>query len=512
MTAPLAGEPGDATPATGLRHELRRRHMTMIALGGVIGAGLFVGSGVVIKSAGPAAVLSFMLTGVLVVLVMRMLAEMAVAIPAVGSFYEYARLAFADRPALGDLAGFLSGWMYWYFWVIVVAVEAVAGAAILQRWIPAPVWMIGLVLLSVMTAINLMSVKSYGEFEYWFASIKIAAIIVFIVVCASYLIGFSSWHDTATHLTGDRGFLPFGAMSIFAGVPTVIFAVGGAEIATIAAAESDDPSKSVAAMTRSVILRVITFYVGSMFVIACIVPWAQIKVGYSPFVSALEMMHITGAADIMNAIVLVAVLSALNSGLYVSSRILFRLAERHDAPSALLKLSPHKVPRFGVLLSSVVGYIAIIAAIVSPKGVFLYLVNASGAIMLFVYLAISVSQIRIRRRIEASAPERLTLKMWLFPWLSYAVVAAIAGVLIAMGFDRSLASQLMTSLGSLVVVSIAYLLTRKQRERGVRAPGDAQEQPDAPSRAQARPDFARSVRNDAGGHPLPVTTATHWKK
>jgi GABA permease len=498
-----------ASPAPAhLGTSLRQRHVTMISLGGIIGAGLFVGSSATLSAMGPAACLSYLLAGIVVLFVMRMLGEMALANPGIGSFTEYTRIG------LGNWAGFTNGWLYWYFWVIVVAVEAVAGAGILQRWIPAPVWAIGLVLLSVMTAINLMSVKSYGEFEYWFASIKVAAIIVFIVVCASYLIGFSSWHDTATHLTGNRGFLPFGAMSIFAGVPTVIFAVGGAEIATIAAAESDDASKSVAAMTRSVILRVITFYVGSMFVIACIVPWAQIKVGYSPFVSALETMRIPGAADIMNAIVLVAVLSALNSGLYVSSRILFRLAERGDAPGALLKLSPHKVPRLAVLLSSVVGYIAIIAAIVSPKGVFLYLVNASGAIMLFVYLAISVSQIRIRRRIEATAPERLTLKMWLFPWLSYGVVAAIAGVLVAMGFDRSLASQLLTSLGSLAVVSLAYVLTRKRRERATGAAIHAME-PATPRTAQrharARTDEIRSARNAASDHSF-RTTATDWKK
>ncbi|WP_255503013.1 amino acid permease [Cupriavidus sp. UME77] len=437
----------------------------MISLGGIIGAGLFVGSSATISTMGPAACLSYLLAGIVVLFVMRMLGEMALANPGVGSFTEYTRLG------LGNWAGFTNGWLYWYFWVIVVAVEAVAGAAILQRWIPAPVWAIGLVLLSVMTAINLMSVKSYGEFEYWFASIKVAAIIAFIVIGASYLIGFSSWHQTVAHLSGDRGFLPFGAMSIFAGVPTVIFAVGGAEIATIAAAESDDPGKSVAAMTRSVILRVITFYVGSMFVIACIVPWAQIRVGYSPFVAALEVMHVPGAADIMNAIVLVAVLSALNSGLYVSSRILFRLAERGDAPVKLLTLSAHKVPRLGVLLSSVVGYVAILAAIVSPQGVFLYLVNASGAVMLFVYLAIAVSQIRLRRRAEALAPESLTLKMWLFPGLSYAVVAAIAGVLVAMGADAQLRPQLLASVASLAVALAAYWLCVKRRTDNATATG-----------------------------------------
>jgi AAT family amino acid transporter/GABA permease len=438
---------------------LRQRHVTMIALGGIIGAGLFVGSSATLATVGPAACVSYLVAGIVVLMVMRMLGEMALAVPGVGSFTEYARIG------LGNWAGFTSGWLYWYFWVIVVAVEAVAGAAILQRWIPAPVWVIGLVLLSVMTVINLLSVKSYGEFEFWFASIKVAAIIGFLAIGAGYLLGFGHAGSAVAHLTGNRGFLPFGAMSVFAAVPTVIFAVGGAEIATIAAAESDDPAKSVAAMTRSVILRVITFYVGSLFLIACIVPWGSIVTGHSPFVAALETMRIPYAADIMNAIVLVAVLSALNSGLYVSSRILFRLAERGDAPKSLLELTPNKVPRLAVVLSSVVGYVAIVAAIVSPQGVFLFLVNASGAVMLFVYLATALAQIRIRRRIQREAPERLTLKMWLFPWLSYAVVIAIVGVLAAMGADHELRPQLMASLASLAAASAAYFFAAKHHHR-----------------------------------------------
>ncbi len=456
LTSP-ASPPAGNPPPQDLGKALRQRHVTMISLGGIIGAGLFVGSSATISAMGPGAFLSYLLAGIVVLFVMRMLGEMALAHPGIGSFTEYTRLG------LGNWAGFTNGWLYWYFWVIVVAVEAVAGGAILQRWIPLPVWMIGLVLLTVLTAVNLLSVKSYGEFEYWFASIKVAAIIVFIAVGIGYLFGYSSGYQIAMHLTGDRGFLPFGAMAIVAGVPTVIFAVGGAEIATIAAAESDDPGKSVASMTRTVILRVITFYVGSLVVIACVLPWASIKVGESPFVLALQTMHVPGAADIMNAVVLVAVLSALNSGLYVSSRILFRLAERGDAPRALLNLSASKVPRLGVLLSSVVGYAAVIAAIVSPQGVFLTLVNASGAIMLFVYLAIAVSQIVLRRRVEAADPARLTLRMWLFPWLSYAVVVAIVGVLVAMGADAELRPQLMASLASLGVALIAYQILARRR-------------------------------------------------
>src|SRR6202521_5925410 len=177
-------------PSSELRHGLRQRHMTMIALGGVIGAGLFVGSGVVIKAAGPAAVLSFVITGLLFVLVMRMLAEMAVALPAVGSFYEYARLAFSDQPRLGELAGFLTGWMYWYFWVIVVAMEAVAGAGLVRFWLAdAPAWLISVGVMLLLTLTNLISVKSFGEFEFWFASIKVAAIVVFLILAGVFVLG-----------------------------------------------------------------------------------------------------------------------------------------------------------------------------------------------------------------------------------------------------------------------------------------------------------------------------------
>src|SRR5580658_6520465 len=185
--------------SSGLRHSLKQRHITMIALGGVIGAGLFVGSGVVIKAAGPAAVLSFVITGMLVVLVMRMLGEMAVALPAVGSFYEYARQAWGDRPAVGELAGFLSGWMYWYFWVIVVALETIAGAGLIRFWLPdVPGWVISLILLVLLTMTNLISVRSYGEFEFWFASIKVAAISVFLAVAGAYVSGV--WPGGSVHL------------------------------------------------------------------------------------------------------------------------------------------------------------------------------------------------------------------------------------------------------------------------------------------------------------------------
>ena len=268
---PTHGHP----PQSGLQHSLKQRHMTMIALGGVIGAGLFVGSSVVIKSAGPAAVISFLITGVLVILVMRMLGEMAVAMPAVGSFYEYARLAWGDRVELGELAGFLTGWMYWYFWVIVVALEAVAGATLIQFWLPdAPSWIISLIILVLLTLTNLISVKSYGEFEFWFASIKVAAITVFLFLGALFVLGL--WPEASfdlSNLTAHGGFAPNGIAPVLTGAVAATGFYFGAEIVTIAAAESAEPERAVAKATNSVITRVLVFYVGSVFLVVAIVPW-----------------------------------------------------------------------------------------------------------------------------------------------------------------------------------------------------------------------------------------------
>ena len=224
---------------TTLKKGLNDRQLRMIAIGGVIGAGLFVGSGVVIGNTGPAAFIAYALCGFLVIMVMRMLAEMAVANPSTGSFADYA------RDALGGWAGFSVGWLYWYFWVIIVGFEAIAGAKIVQYWIPGiPLWLCSLVLLSAMTATNLFSVSSFGEFEFWFAGIKVAAIIAFLAVGTAYVFGL--WPDKSmdfSNLYAHGGFLPFGLLGITAAIVTVIFSMTGAEVATIAAAESQEPGE-----------------------------------------------------------------------------------------------------------------------------------------------------------------------------------------------------------------------------------------------------------------------------
>jgi GABA permease len=451
--------------AEGLRRSLQRRHMHMIALGGVIGAGLFVGSGVVIGYAGPAAVISFALTGVLVVLVMRMLGEMAIAYPAVGGFYEYNRLA------LGELAGFLTGWMYWYFWVIVVALEAVAGAKILITWWPqvAP-WQFTLALMAVFTIVNLLSVRSYGEAEFWFASIKVAAIVAFL--CAGALFAFGAWPGAPgglPQLTANGGFMPNGIVPVLTGAVAATGFYFGAEIVTIAAAESAEPEKAVAETTQSVIWRTLVFYIGSIFLVVALVPWNDAARIGRPYVSVMEVLRIPAAATIMSLVILTAVLSALNSGLFASSRMLMALARRGDAPAAVARLDSRGVPVAAILASTAFGYVTVAMSYLSPERIFAFLVNSYGTVAIFVYVLIAVAELRLRARLEREAPERLRIRMWGYPWLTLLAILAMLAIVAAMAVIPEQRSALAFGLISVAVLLGAYLIRRQLRRSAPRS-------------------------------------------
>jgi GABA permease len=457
MSQPNLEKP--SAPKYELSRSLKGRHLTMISIGGIIGAGLFVSSSTSIIAGGPASFISYAITGLLILLVMRMLGEMATALPNVRSFTEFA------RAGLGEGAGFVVGWLYWYFWVLVVPVEAIAGAKILQSWIPLPPLPIGIGLMAVMTGVNLMSARSYAEFEFWFASIKVAAIIVFIVIAASYAFGWTSPHgSTFGNLVNYGGFTPHGWVAVLAAVPTVFFAMTGAEITTIAAAESAQPGRAVAKMSTTVIWRILTFYVISLFLIVSVTPWNTVRSGESPFTLALNTMHVPWAGMIMSVIILTAVLSCLNSAFYVSSRVMFILADRGDAPQGLVKLNARRVPVGSVLVGSVAGFLGIIAATQAPQVVFDFLVSSSGAVIVFVYMTICVAQITLRRRREREGLPAPPVKMWLFPYLSYAAIGGMAAVLIAMAFTDGLKRDFYVSCITLVVAVLAYTLVQRLRQ------------------------------------------------
>jgi GABA permease len=457
-----SGTPEQTPPGDGLQAGLKNRHLSMIAIGGVIGAGLFVGSSSGIAKAGPGILLSYALVGAMVVLVMRMLGEMSAANPTSGSFS-----AHADR-ALGRWAGFSIGWLYWFFWVVVLAIEATAGAVILEGWIPAvPQWAWALIVMVVLTATNLVSVSSYGEFEFWFAGIKVVAIAAFIVIGGLAVFGVLPGADSDTaglsNLTEHGGFLPNGPGAILTGVLLVVFSFMGSEIVTLAAGETSNPQKAVTKATNSVIWRIAVFYLGSIFVVVALIPWNDPSVTEKgSYVAALDSLGIAHAGQIMNFIVLTSVLSCLNSGLYTASRMAFSLGERGDAPKSFARTTSSGVPMAAVLASVVFGFVAVFFNYAYPDTVFLFLVNSSGAVALFVWLVICFSQLRLRKIIQREAPEKLVVRMWLYPYLTWATAALIVFVLGYMltdteGESSGRTTVLLSVLVAALVVAVAVV-------------------------------------------------------
>ncbi|WP_058044434.1 amino acid permease [Streptomyces roseifaciens] len=461
------GDPGNAPAAggEGLKAGLKNRHLSMIAIGGVIGAGLFVGSASGIAAAGPGILISYALVGTLVVFVMRMLGEMAAANPTSGSFSAY-----ADR-ALGRWAGFSIGWLYWFFWVVVLAVEATAGAAILNGWIPSvPQWAWALIVMIVLTATNLASVSSYGEFEFWFAGIKVVAIAAFVVIGMLAVFGVLPGSDNPgaglDNLTAHGGFLPNGAGAILTGVLMVVFSFMGSEIVTLAAGESEDPQRAVRQATNSVIWRIAVFYLGSIFVVVSLLPWDSKEIAdKGSYVAALDSIGIPHAGQIMNVIVLTAVLSCLNSGLYTASRMAFSLGQRGDAPKSFATVNKRGVPQVAILASVVFGFVSVIFNYVWPDTVFKFLLNASGAVALFVWLVICFTQLKMRGIILREMPEKLTVKMWLFPYLTWATIGMITfvlGYMLYTGGDNR-QTVLASVLVGVIVVALGLVLDRRHR-------------------------------------------------
>ncbi|WP_431036078.1 GABA permease [Pseudomonas yamanorum] len=450
-----------------LEQGLKPRHVTMLSIAGVIGAGLFVGSGHAIAAAGPAVLLAYAAAGTLVVLVMRMLAEMAVASPDTGSFSTY-----ADR-AIGHWAGFTIGWLYWWFWVLVIPLEANAAATILHAWFPSvAIWAFTLIITLLLTATNLFSVKNYGEFEFWFALIKVVAIIGFVILGILAIFGFlpSSQVSGVSHLFDTQGFLPNGMGAVLAAILTTMFSFMGTEIVTIAAAESKNPGQQISKATNSVIWRIGLFYLVSIFIVVALVPWndpALAAVG--SYQTVLERMGIPNAKLIVDLVVLVAVTSCLNSALYTASRMMFSLGRRGDAPAVSKITNKSGTPYWAVLLSTGAAFLAVFANYVAPAAVFEFLLASSGAIALLVYLVIAVSQLRMRQK-RTEAGEKIAFKMWLFPGLTYAVIVFIVGVLTIMLFQEAHRVEIMaTGILSLLVIAAGLIVSRRRKGRTVGA-------------------------------------------
>ena len=440
-----------------LKTILTTRQVSMMGLGGAIGAGLFVGSGAAVSIAGPAGLVSYIVAGIMVVLVMLMLAELVAAYPSSGAFST-----FAHR-ALGRTAGSTVGWLYWIQLVVVIAAEATGAGAIVASWTPAvPQWIWVLVFIVVLTVINLLGVANYGRFEYWFAFIKVAAIILFLIVGALAIAGLVPGVEPVgfSNLLGHGGFAPTGFVGIAGALLIVMFAFGGTEVVSIAAAESDDPSGNIKRTMRSVMVRILVFYIGSILVIVTVLPWNDPAVAAGPFSAVLAVLGVPGVDMAMSVIVVIALLSAMNANIYGASRMVFSLAERRMAPRFFRSITQNGVPWAAVTGSVVFSFATVALNWAWPEAVLPALLNVVGSTLLVVWSSIVVSQIVLRRRADRTGRE-LPMRFPGFPWLSWVTLALLIGVVVLAMFDPAARAQLLATFGLTALLALVSKLVLK---------------------------------------------------
>ncbi|WP_193596547.1 amino acid permease [Microbacterium sp. YJN-G] len=455
--------PAITTTSKGLHPGLTRRQISMMGLGGAIGAGLFVGSGQAISIAGPAVLVSYLVAGTIVILVMSMLAEMVAARPSSGAFSS-----FAQR-AMGRSAGSAVGWLYWLQLVVVIAAEATGAAGIIAGWTPGiPAWAWVLVFVVALTAVNLFGVNNYGRFEFWFAAIKVFAIIAFLVVGACAILGLiPGLPATGTgNLIDHGGFAPHGITGIAAAVLIVVFAFGGTEVVAIAAAESDDPVRNIRRIVREVMVRILIFYIGSIFVIVTVLPWNAPEVIDGPFSAVLATLRVPGVELVMSAIVVIALLSAMNANIYGASRMVYSLSERGLAPLAATRTSEKGVPYLAVLASVAFGFVTVGLNWAFPEVVLGALLNVVGSTVIVIWTATAVAQLILRSRADREG-ERLPVRMPGFPWLSWACLALLGGVVALAMIDATARTQLLLTVGLTIVLLGIARLTRPLSRPGV---------------------------------------------
>jgi AAT family amino acid transporter len=416
-----------------LRRGLEERHINLMSLGAAIGVGLFLGSATAIKTAGPGIIIGYGIAGIIMFFIMRALGEMAVSKPVAGSFSTYA------RDYLGPLAGFLTGWNYWFLWIVTCMAEITAIGIYMQYWFPHSAgWAWALAALVVMTTVNFLSVKFYGELEFWFALIKILAICAMIVVGLGMIIfgiGNGGIATGISNLWSHGGLFPHGMKGLFMSLQMVMFAYLGIEMIGTTAGEVKNPEKTLAKAVDSVFYRILIFYVGALFVIMSIYPWEEIGTKGSPFVLTFEQIGIHGAAGIINFVVLTAALSSCNSGIFSTARMLFDLARHGEAPNKLGKVSNSGVPGLAIIASSVVLLIGVGLNYFLPEKVFTYVTSVGTFTAIWTWGVILLSQLRYRKQMNLTEKNQLKYKLPLFPLSSYLSLAFLAFVLVVMAIN-----------------------------------------------------------------------------
>jgi amino acid transporter, AAT family len=435
------------------------RHVQMMALGGMIGAGMFKGSSESLSIAGPSVAISYFFGGVILLIVMGALAEMTSAFP-------NSDIRSLIHKAFGYRSSFIIGWLYWVNWVLVMAVEIVAAGTFLQYWFTnSPLWILSTMVALGIILINMFHVRFYGELEYWLAGVKITTLVLFILIGGAMLLGLTPGQTHPlyfSNFTHHGGFFPHGWGGIFSALLIVMFSYGGAELIGITVNEMEDAKQVLPKVVKSVVGRVIIFYVLPILIIAGLVPWNAVNSSVSPFVQVFAATGLSGAAHVMNFVMLTAVVSAANSGMYATSRMLYSLAQSGEAPSWFLRVSHNGVPFRAVIVSSISLFIGVVAAYVAPAQVFHQLMSIPGFSVLIVWIAICLAQLKLRKHYPATP----NFKLAYFPYATIVSILSLVSILVIIAFDRN---NLLGSFICFLVIALLFILAQFKNKKNSQA-------------------------------------------
>jgi arginine/ornithine permease len=454
-----------------LTRALKSRHIFMLSLGGVIGTGLFMGSGVTINQGGPVgAILAYLVAGLLMYLVMVCLGELSVQMPVSGSFQAHA------TKFIGPATGFMIGWVYWMSWATTVGLEFTAAGMLMTRWFPeVPIWYWSALFVVVLFGLNALATRAFGEAEYWLSGIKVATILGFIVIGLLVIFGAIPLRSGAPapmldNLVGESLF-PHGLSAVFAVMMTVVYAFQGCEIMGVAAGETEHPEKSIPRAVRNVVFRVLIFYVLAIAVLSAIVPYEQAGLMESPFVQVFDMVGIPYAADLMNFVILTAILSVGNSGLYASTRILWAMSKSGMAPKSLSPLSKRGVPLRALSITLCFALISLMTSFIAADTLFMVLMAVSGMSGTVTWIVIALAQYRFRRAYlrEGGQLQGLKYRAPLYPLVPLLCITLCSSLFVFLALDETQRPSLYWGFGFIALCYAAYFFVNRRRQ-GALAP------------------------------------------
>lgn len=441
-----------------LTRGLKNRHVQLMAIGGAIGTGLFLGAGKTIQLTGPSILLAYIITGVVLFLIMRALGELLLSNLQYHSFVDFV------RDYLGNMAAFITGWTYWFCWISIAMADITAVGMYTQFWFPnVPQWMPGLIALVILLVMNLATVKLFGEMEFWFALIKVIAILALIVV-GLYMIfkGFTTNQGTAsfTNLWSHGGWFPNGMHGFIISFQMVVFAFVGMELVGLTAGETENPEKVIPKAINQIPIRVLLFYVGALLIIMSIYPWKAIMPSESPFVQVFAAVGIATAAGIVNFVVLTSAASACNSAIFSTSRMVFSMAKDRNAPESLARLNGRKVPSNALFFSTLVILVAIILNYVMPEGVFTLITSVSTVCFIFVWGIMVICHLKYRRT-QPEIANRSHFKLPLYPFSNYLILAFLAFVLVVLALAEDTRVALFVTPVWFILMAGIYLFQKR---------------------------------------------------